>query len=81
MRAFSRLPNKTSMLLRSAQFLVVLLPLLPLGSCADDITTKSYNELISSHGETLTEDERKAAISDLQKEQRKKEQLKERDQR
>lgn len=77
MRAFSRLPNKTSMLLRSAQFLVALLPL---GSCADDITTKSYNELISGHGETLTEDQRKAAISDLQKEQRRKEQLKERDQ-
>jgi len=76
MRAISAGPTHL-MLLLSAQFLAVML--LSLGSCADKIAPiKSYNELVSSD-ESLTEDERKAVISELQKKQRQKQQLKEHD--
>ena len=64
---------------RSAYCLVAILPVLLLGGCADSMSDgtrlKRFTEVIRGYDSTLTKSEREAAISELQKEKERQEQL------
>jgi len=59
------------MFLRSARCAVVLLPVLLLAGCADAMPSakplKSLRELVRSYDNTLTKSEKKAVITELQR--------------
>ena len=68
------------MFLRSAYCLVALLPVLFLGGCADSMPDakplKRFTDLVRGYDSTLTSAEKKAVISELQKDkERQQEQL------
>ncbi|HUU25418.1 MAG TPA: hypothetical protein VMW68_07630 [Methyloceanibacter sp.] len=64
---------------RSAYCLVALLPVLLLGGCADSMPDgtrlKRFTEVIRGYDSTLTKSEKEAAISELQKDKERQEQL------
>jgi hypothetical protein len=78
-RGKSTRANILPMFLRSACCLAALLPVLVLGGCADSMPDgtriKRFTDVIRSYDSTLTKSEKKAAISELQKEKERQEQL------
>jgi len=64
---------------RSAYCLVAMLPVLLLGGCADSMPDgtrlKRFTEVIRGYDSTLTKSEKAAAISELQKDKERQEQL------
>jgi len=78
-RGKSTRANILPMFSRSAYCLVAILPVLLLGGCADNMPDgtrlKRFTEVIRGYDSTLTKSEREAAISELQKEKERQEQL------
>lgn len=66
------------MFLRSAYCLMVLLPVLLLGGCADSMPDgtrlKRFTDLVRGYDHTLTKSEKDAAIADLQEEKERQDQ-------
>jgi hypothetical protein len=65
------------MFLRSAYCLMVLLPALLLGGCADSMPDgtrlKRFTDLVRGYDDTLTKSEKDAAIAELQKDKERQE--------
>ena len=78
-RGKSTRANILPMFSRSAYCLVALLPVLLLGGCADSMPDgtrlKRFTEVIRGYDSTLTKSEKEAAISELQKDKERQEQL------
>jgi hypothetical protein len=70
--------NTLSMFARTAHCLVAMLPVLLLAGCADTMPDgarlKRFTDVIRGYDNTLTQSEKEAAISDLQKEKERQEQ-------
>ena len=77
-RGKSTRANILPMFLRSASCLVAMLPAILMAGCADSMPDgarlKRFTEVIRGYDNTLTESEKEAAISDLQKEKERQQQ-------